>query len=89
MREIRDSDLNTMVLAKYEYRTYWNAFTFYALAYNDSHWTILKNVALQSNYTQFGGGMRITIGNLDWVTQAHKDETFKPCTIGELLDSQK
>lgn len=89
MRLIKDTDLNTQVLAKYTYRTYWNAFTFYVLSYGERSWEIIRPVTVQSNWTQYSGGNRITYGNLDWVTQADKDETFRPCTVGELLGVNK
>lgn len=89
MREIKDSDLNTQVIAKYEYpSSYFKpGFTFYVLSYGDHSWQIIRHVATMSNYTTTFGHVRITYGNLDWVTEAIKDESFKPCTIKELLDS--
>lgn len=86
MREIKDKDLDRQVLARYEYRTYWNAFDFYVLEYRTNDWQIIRNVTIQSNHAQFSGGARITYGNLNWVTQATKDENFKPCTIRELQE---
>lgn len=85
MYEITEKDLNRQILAKYEYRTYWNAFNFYVLSYGTTGWEIIRTVTVQSNWTQYSGGLRITYGNLNWVTAAIKDESFKPCTIGEML----
>lgn len=85
MYEITEKDLNRQILAKYEYRTYSNAFNFYVLSYGTNNWEIIRTVTVQSNWTQYSGNLRITYGNLDWVTTAKKDESFKPCTIGEML----
>lgn len=90
MREIKDRDLNTQVIAKYNYPGdyFKGGFTFYVLSYGQHSWEIIRNVTVQSNWTQYGGGLRITYGNLDWVTKAIKDETFKPCTIKELMEGK-
>lgn len=88
MYPIKQKDLQRKVIAKYLYQTYNNAFTFYVLSYQPNHWEIIRDGQTIQNHCTYNSGAIITMGNLDWVTQAHKDDKFQECTVEELLKGE-